>query len=80
MGFSLEDSLGSIKGAVKKLKEKNLDFIFMNSKENISSENGRYVLIDKNRRIKYLPAMSKSLAAKNMFKFILLTTCGTTPP
>ncbi|MFH1283418.1 MAG: phosphopantothenoylcysteine decarboxylase [bacterium] len=71
VGFNLSDSIKNNSEAVKKLKEKQLDFIFSNSLKNLNNPKGSYILLDKKNNVERLTFMSKSMLAKKMFKFIL---------
>ena len=69
VGFALETN-NIFDNAIKKLNNKNLDFIIANSPENLGSSNGQYFLLDKNGE-KFEIKGSKASISLEIFKYII---------
>ncbi len=70
IGFALETN-NMKNNALKKLKEKNLDFIILNSPDNLSSDNGSVEVISKNGKTKKIKNKNKEDIAIEALKWMI---------
>ncbi|MCS7258374.1 MAG: bifunctional phosphopantothenoylcysteine decarboxylase/phosphopantothenate--cysteine ligase CoaBC [candidate division WOR-3 bacterium] len=69
IGFSV-DTHNKVRSAIKKLKEKRLDYIIQNPPETIGSDQIQATIISKDLKIKKLPIMSKLEFAQQLVKLV----------